>query len=1027
MHTFSENELVASRYRVVRLIAASGTGEVYEAEDVERRQHVAVQTLASLSGSEAPRVLRDLELARTIVHPNILRTYAVGEHERSGRPPVAFAVMELAGGMTLARYLRERTQLTTAAALPIIEQLGEGLDAAHRAGLIHGELRPDNILIADSDPPGLQISAFGLGRLASASAAMSLAGPGAIVAPAAYVAPEQLTTGTASAAADIYSFGVVMYEMVTGARPYRGADTLAAILTQKSTEPPAPPRVYAPQLDPRWETVILRCLERDPRNRFLTVREVLDALLGTGPIADRRAHRNRGVLATAGVLMLVAIGGGILQYRASKQDLEHPASGPRVLQISPRTSVAVLGLRNSSGRSDAEWIATALSEMLAMELGADGHLRVIGGDDVQRAKIDLHLGNEPTYAPEMLLRIHRNLGAEVIVFGSYTAAGRGDVRIEIRVRDLREVKPDTVISEQGTEARLHELAARTGAILRQALKVKATPPPATLPLDPAVARLYARGLDALRSFDAVSARSLLERAATLDPQQPLIHAALSQTWTALGYEQRARVEAKRAFETAPRLPRDQRLIIEAGYRESVGDWPRVVDIYRALTSFSPDNVDYALRLAAAQTRSGDASAALTTISYLRRFPLPLGSDPRIDLAEAEAATALNNYARARESAVRALTKGERRGARQLVARARSVEGIALHQLGRTEEGIAAQNAALAIYRDVGDRSGVARTLVRIGAIRIYTGAIDKAREDFLAALQVAAGTGDTSVQQTSWNNLAFCSFMAGDPQHAEELLRQMLQLARELEDRRGEATAIDNIGYAQLLLGQLDEAQESFRTSYELARTLDARQIMAVAQTNSGDVLLARGDTVHAREAYESALSLREALRDRRGVAESRIALANAALEEERGADAEPLARTAAEWAMETRVWDIEALARNAWSHALLQQRQVEAARLQIELATKLSTSHQNVVVQIAIGTTAARIAAAEGRATDAQQLADETLRLASRGSLVLPRAEAALAAAEVAPEAKRRALLDDVARNAEARGLMLIVRKARR
>lgn len=1029
MHTFSENELVAARYRVVRLIAASGSGEIYEAEDVERQQRVAVQTLTSLSGAEMRRVVRDLELARTITHPNILRTYAVAEHERAGRQPVTLAVTELAAGTTLARYLRERTQLTTAAALPIVQQLAAGLHAAHCAGLVHGELRPDNIVITtNGNDVAVQISAFGLGRLASGSAAMSLTVPGAIVAPAAYVAPEQLMTGNASMAADIYSLGVVMYEMVTGARPYRGADTLAAILAQKSTEPPTPPHMYAPQLEPRWETVILRCLERDPRNRFVAVREAVDALTGEGPIGDRRATRNRGVLLTAAVLMLVAIGGGALQYRASRQEIEHPASGPRVLRIVPRPSVAVVALRNSSGRADQAWLATALSEMLVAELGTDGHLRVITGEDVQRAMIELDLTHEATFAPATVLRIHRNLGAEVIVFGAYSSgATAGAVRLDVQLRDLRDEQPHPVISEEGTETQLHELAARAGGRLRKALGVEAAPPVPALPRNPAVARLYARGLDALRGFDAVSARSLLERAAALEPNGPLVHAALSQTWSNLGYEHRARAAAKRALDTSTELPRDQRLIIEAADRESVSDWPRVVDIYRALTSFSPDNVDYALRLAAAQTRSGDASGALNTVNYLRRLPVPLGSDPRIDLAEADAATAMNDHARARDAAVRAIVKSERRGARLLVARARAIEGIALHQLGRTEEGIAAQQAALAIYRDLGDGRGVGSTLVRIGSIRIFIGAIEAAREDFLAALRVAAGSGDTSVQQTAWNNLAFCSFMAGDPRQAEDLLQQMLQLARELEDQRIEAAAIANIGYAQYLRGELDRAEESFQAAYELARTRELRQMMAVSQTNSGDVLLARGELARAREAYESALSLRESLRDRRGVAESRIALANAALEERRGADAEALARATVAWALEARVWDIEALGRTAWARALLQQQRIDEADRQISLALKLVNTHQNVVVRIAAGTAAARVAAAAGRAGDAQRIANETLRIASRGTLILPRAEAALAAAEVAPESVRRAQLAEAGRYAAARGFTLIARKAQR
>src|SRR5262249_12159062 len=194
---------------------------------------------------------------------------------------------------------------------------------------------------------------------------------------------------------------------------------------------------------------------------------------------------------------------------------------------------------------------------------------------------------------------------------------------------------------------------------------------------PGRARLAAGGRPRLRLFDPVGARDLLARAATVEPDNALIHESLASAWSSLGYEEKAREEAKRALDLSKGLPQEERLLIEGRYREAIEDWSKAAEIYRSLWGLFPDNLDYGLRLAAAEGSAGHPEEALATAEALRTLPPPASADPRIDLAEATAAGALADFKRQQTAAARAATKGTGRGAKLLIAQARLAECRAL--------------------------------------------------------------------------------------------------------------------------------------------------------------------------------------------------------------------------------------------------------------------------------------------------------------------------------------------------------------
>jgi eukaryotic-like serine/threonine-protein kinase len=278
--TLSEGEILAERFRIVRLLGKGGMGEVYEAADlVLKTEHLALKTLPTgLAADEDAigRLNRELQLARRITHPNVCRVHDVYHHRPPSGARIVFFTMELLPGETLADRLR-RGPMTTADALPVATQMAAAIDAAHQADVVHGDFKPGNVmLVASGERERVVVTDFGLARWRPAGSTLLSTTIGRFGTPA-YMAPELALGGGVTRATDVYAFGVVLYEMLTGHRPYP-ADSPLLLAVRKLRHPPRPPREYVGDLDLRWEAVILRCLDADPEKRFRSAAEAIKTL-----------------------------------------------------------------------------------------------------------------------------------------------------------------------------------------------------------------------------------------------------------------------------------------------------------------------------------------------------------------------------------------------------------------------------------------------------------------------------------------------------------------------------------------------------------------------------------------------------------------------------------------------------------------------------------------------------------------------------------------------------------------------------
>lgn len=270
---FPPGTLVARRYRIVALLGQGGMGEVYRADDLKLGQSVALKFLPAALIGRADRLEKlhaEVRLARQVSHPNVCRVYDVGEADGQ-----TFLTMEFIDGQDLAGLLRQAGRLPEDRGIELARQLCLGLAAAHDRGIIHRDLKPQNVMI---DGRGqVRITDFGLAVLAGTTADVGSGTP-------AYMAPEQLAGKEVSAQSDLYALGLIFHEIFTGKRVYdaRSPEELRKLHADST---PSKPSSHVIGLNPAIERAILRCLERDPKDRPRSAYEVLVALPGGDPLA----------------------------------------------------------------------------------------------------------------------------------------------------------------------------------------------------------------------------------------------------------------------------------------------------------------------------------------------------------------------------------------------------------------------------------------------------------------------------------------------------------------------------------------------------------------------------------------------------------------------------------------------------------------------------------------------------------------------------------------------------------------------
>ena len=545
-------------YEVVGVLGAGGMGEVYRARDSRLGRDVAIKILPESFANDAEAVARfrgEARLLAALNHSNIVGIYDIGVEAG-----LSFVVFELVEGDTLRRRLSGGA-LPPALAINFARQIAEGIGAAHDRGIVHRDLKPENLIVARDSR--IKILDFGIAKTQTrtkdtAETMAAMTRPGVIVGTMGYMAPEQLRAQDIDQRADLFALGVILYEMLTGSRLFRGEtdiEVAAAILMLEIQNP----ATTHPGISPLLGALVCRLVERDPDDRFQSARELIEALDDAGLEVNDRTSRPIGT------------------------------TGQRQ---APKPTVAVLPFSDMSAQKDQDYLCDGIAEEIISALGRAAGLRVVARSSAFQFKGGAH----------DVRHVGRKLGATAVLEGSVRKAGN---RIRIGVQ-LASVEGGVQIWSERYDREIEdvlamqdEIAARVAEALQARLAPAAT---GTAPVQTSDLNAYTHYLKARyywnRRTEADLDQSLhyFREALRRDPSYARAHAGLADALVTLAvYGAKApadvvpsaRASAKRALELDPTLASAHACL---GCIESLHDWswPAAARQFRHAISLGPE-------------------------------------------------------------------------------------------------------------------------------------------------------------------------------------------------------------------------------------------------------------------------------------------------------------------------------------------------------------------------------------------------------------------------------------------------------